>query len=670
MQLAEAEPELIRVLDNATDSDLRNVALYAISQCGSKASLKVLATAAERVNYAPEKSGATEAYIALVKRVLAQGDVKDAEKAANDMMKVAEKNGQTFIKGAAQGILIAAKPSDVLKLTEKALKDKSREYRYAALNSAAAYADQAFYNGLLKIYAKATPEIKTDISNWLCQQADDISKQAEIKALDNKFFIGDLYSEDIELKTSVANLLARMGGKEAVLALAGLLNNVDAATVSLGGEKLLNTVEGNISEPLEFYLSAPATPDAGKTACLRLMANRKYTANAQAVISQVNTGSPEVRNAAYAALKDVVSSQDLPVLYTLLENAGAEAVPFVQQAVITALEGTDKNTQLTMVSGQIDKAQAGKQYLYYPVLASTGQPKALEMISALFAQQTGAAKDAAFQALLDWKGREVAGQLLDICKDPSATIYFDRALNRYIQLASDAGLTGENRRLFLTNALEIAKTDAQKNNILKLLGQTNSYLGMLLAGEYLDNKAVQESAAQAVMNIALNNKSFTGKNVKDLLNKVIEVLNNPDAGYQKEAIRKHLAEMPDEEGFISIFNGKDLTGWKGLVENPIARGGKMKPAELAKKQQAADKVAGEHWSAQDGILFFDGIGGENLCTDKQYGDFEMYVDWNLDPAGPRSRCRYLSAWHTAGTDMGYSPCKGRSTGRIRRIIQQ
>ena len=51
----------------------------------------------------------------------------------------------------------------------------------------------------------------------------------------------------------------------------------------------------------------------------------------------------------------------------------------------------------------------------------------------------------------------------------------------------------------------------------------------------------------------------------------MEVLDNPDAGYQREAIKKHLAEMPQGEGFVSLFNGKDLTGWKGLVQNPIAR---------------------------------------------------------------------------------------------------
>ena len=89
-----------------------------------------------------------------------------------------------------------------------------------------------------------------------------------------------------------------------------------------------------------------------------------------------------------------------------------------------------------------------------------------------------------------------------------------------------------------------------------------------------------------------------------------------------------------------------MTGWKGLVQNPIARA-KMKPGQLAKEQAKADEVMRKGWSVEDGMLIFNGK-GDNLCTEKQYGDFEMYVDWMLDPAGRmpvftcvvRLRCRY------------------------------
>ena len=41
------------------------------------------------------------------------------------------------------------------------------------------------------------------------------------------------------------------------------------------------------------------------------------------------------------------------------------------------------------------------------------------------------------------------------------------------------------------------------------------------------------------------------------------------------------------EGYKALFNGKDLSGWKGLVGNPKTRA-KMSPEELAEAQKKAD----------------------------------------------------------------------------------
>ena len=89
----------------------------------------------------------------------------------------------------------------------------------------------------------------------------------------------------------------------------------------------------------------------------------------------------------------------------------------------------------------------------------------------------------------------------------------------------------------------------------------------------------------------------------------------------------HAADNTPPEGFKALFNGKDLSGWKGLVESPPARA-KMSPAELAEKQKKADEDMRAHWKVVDGVLVFDGK-GQSLCTTKDYGDFELLVDWKI-----------------------------------------
>jgi len=95
--------------------------------------------------------------------------------------------------------------------------------------------------------------------------------------------------------------------------------------------------------------------------------------------------------------------------------------------------------------------------------------------------------------------------------------------------------------------------------------------------------------------------------------------------------RTCLALNDPPAGFKALFNGKDLSGWKGLVEDPKARA-KMSKDELAAKQAEADELMRAHWQVEDGALVFDGK-GQSLCTDKDYGDFEMLVDWKIEKEG-------------------------------------
>jgi hypothetical protein len=83
-------------------------------------------------------------------------------------------------------------------------------------------------------------------------------------------------------------------------------------------------------------------------------------------------------------------------------------------------------------------------------------------------------------------------------------------------------------------------------------------------------------------------------------------------------------------GFTALFNGKDLTGWQGLVELPQRK--KLSPEGLAKKQEEANRKYLPHWKVKDGILTYDGK-GQSLQTAKDYGNIELYVDWKIDRKG-------------------------------------
>ena len=194
--------------------------------------------------------------------------------------------------------------------------------------------------------------------------------------------------------------------------------------------------------------------------------------------------------------------------------------------------------------------------------------------------------------------------------------------------------TPEQKLLMLRGALEIAQTPEQEQAILHQIGCTGTFLGLITAGRYLDdtNQNVQQAAVQTVYAIALAHPEYYGQEVTALLYKAIAVNKDPEADDQKEAMQKHLAQTSQDDGFMSIFNGYDLTGWKGLVEDPIARA-KMTPTELAERQAQADEIMRRDWKVEDGLLVFEGKGYDNLCSEKDYDDIEMYVDWRITAKG-------------------------------------
>jgi hypothetical protein len=88
-------------------------------------------------------------------------------------------------------------------------------------------------------------------------------------------------------------------------------------------------------------------------------------------------------------------------------------------------------------------------------------------------------------------------------------------------------------------------------------------------------------------------------------------------------------------GFTALFNGKDLSGWQGHVDmKERATLPPEKRAELQEKRNAAMK---QQWSVENGSIRLtppkDRKGGVSLQTTRDYGNFELYVDWKIEKNG-------------------------------------
>ena len=210
--------------------------------------------------------------------------------------------------------------------------------------------------------------------------------------------------------------------------------------------------------------------------------------------------------------------------------------------------------------------------------------------------------------------------------------------------------------LALQKRMEQPLNIIQKKNIIWEASKVNGIGSFMFLTKFLEDGDVNQNAATAITKLALNDVRLYGTEVRNALEKATTLIHGEDSAILVPALKAHLKKMPYDYGYVSLFNGKDLTGWKGLVANPIARS-KMSATELQAAQVIADKKMREDWIVQDGLLNFTGNEhGENMATIKQYGDMEMFIDWRIQPKGDAGiylrGTPQVQIWDTSRREVG------------------
>jgi HEAT repeat protein len=601
---------------SSPDVKMKKVCLYALAAIASPDSEKALNGEAAKANYLQEQSDATGSYISYLHNRLAKQDKKQVSAAAKKLMKAASGDKQIAAKTAALELYIAAEGEKAIPEILAALKSGNRQYRAAALNFSSKIKSQKMYDALVsKLNKEKNSEVKSEIIYALGNCENQNILPVIIK-----------YIQEDPVKQAAITVAGKTGNEDVIVPVIKAMNTDNAETVAAGKAALLSVKSDKLIA--EVAAALPEINPVAKIALLDILASRKAAGQFDAVYAQANSSDENVRIAACKALKDVVEEKDAPLVARLLNTSTNDRqTAYLQAALYSSISTLPQGEQAKRVIGLLKTGRNPAQY--YNVLAKIGGGDALKIT---LAGIDGTSGDAAFEALTGWNGALAIPVLFDIAK--KNTKYSEKALAGYVSKINRSDSKPEQKLLLLRNALEIAKTGAQKKEIIKQIAETRTFLSLITAGKYLDDNdaGVQQAAVQAVRKIAVASPEFYGGEVTALLNKAIAVNKNSEAEYQKQEILKHLASLPKDDGFVSIFNGKNLDGWKGLVDDPVKRS-KMTAKQLAGKQKKADEIMRRDWRVENGLLVFDGKGYDNLCTVKDYADFEMYVDWKIAPEG-------------------------------------
>ena len=291
------------------------------------------------------------------------------------------------------------------------------------------------------------------------------------------------------------------------------------------------------------------------------------------------------------------------------------------------------------------------------VLKKRGGREALKEVMKEFEAGNPATRDLCFKALTSWPDFSAASAFYDICASGNKT-FEAPAFESYINIVKSAPLTDERKLLLYRKIMPYARNAERKNMIIENTGRLRTYQSLFFVGGFLDNPETASASANSAISIALPSVNLKtgmyGSVARKILTKAMARLTGPQSDHNREMIKKYLDTMPDDEGFKPMFNGKDLTGWQGLVENPVVRA-KMNRSDLERKQAEANALVPASWSVKDGCIWFNGK-GDNLCSIAEYGDFEMLVDWKITKDGDSGvylrGSPQVQIWDTSRTDVG------------------
>ena len=636
------------------DAAVKASAYNALAMSGAPQANSVLSDAAKKASYKWETTGSVEALLKYAEVAGKKGNIKAADKICKLIISECDEETNINYKTLALDIYVGFHGIDAMKKLQAAASHSNKQYRNATLLMSLKIPGDEVIKRWVSFFPKAIPENKPELIALFGISGDEYALPLLTDALSDS---------DPYVRSEASHALAKISGKKAIPLLTNyMLKFIDTSDQEAAKSALMTLLDKGTMANLLPVLKDGA-PQSKKSA-IELFAWNGDSQYFPLVLQYASASETEVKSAAIKALQNLAGQNDqVQVIELLKSTTDPVMIADLQAALaVAALKNPDADRRSDYIlkaiePGSGESESASLKINVIPVLAKTGGAKALQMVTKEFEGGNPDMRDACFNALINWNDHSASASLYEICASGNKT-FEDRAFDGYLRQIRAARLPDDQKLLLYRKIIPFANTEGKKNSVIAETGRLKTYPALFFVSRYLGDSAASAEAARAAMGIALpasgSSSGLYGTVVKEILVKAAEKLTGPEKDYEKEMISKYVAVMPAGEGFVSMFNGKDLTDWQGLVENPVARS-KMKPAELAKKQLEANKKVPLNWSVRDGMIWFSG-NGDNLCSVKEYGDFEMYADWKITKFGDSGiylrGSPQVQIWDTSRVDAG------------------
>ncbi len=606
----------------ADDLGIRMASLFALANIGDPRADQVLTTRAVRE---PEKDEATSNALLFARRQIQAGNAARAISICNELYASRGSVGESHFRSAALDLIVQARGESALDNLVGAMADSSKQVRVAALNYASRISGEAGTGRWVAALKTARPEVRTEIVSMLGARGDKSAYPAVADAVNDAdgsvraAAIGAAVS--LKKAESVPVLLAhleRMGDPEDVAAVRKALDQLPSAQV--------------IGPAVE---SLPRLTPPACVAMTDLLAKYGPAVPSEPIVALARSRQGAVRLAALKALGPIAREGEQSELIALLLSSETEAERSAAQrslaSVCSRIGDPEKRADMLLKA----YATAGLEVrgLLLRTIGRVGGSKALATVAGETQSKSADLRDEAVRALADWPTIDAYDKLLTVAQSREQLYLRVLALRGCVRVVESSQIDPVYAARFHEKTLASAERVDEKRLVIGALANLPTPEALKAVIPYLGSDSLGLDAAMAAGKISAGKSEGSSESGPPPVARAFIESSVPPR-YKSRVERSFdvaaTLNVPPE-GFTPLFNGKDLSGWKGLVENPVARA-KMTSVQLAAAQGRADSVMRAHWSMADGILLFDGK-GESICTAKDYTDFEMLVDWKIEKNG-------------------------------------
>ncbi len=639
--------DAITRLAGSADPQLQRSVLTCLAKLGHPASFKVLANAAKKTGYMPEPTRATSSLLTYALRVSELGNHSLSLKICKNVNKKCKVPEQLHFKIDA---LITAAGNDNIEnsvsLLTGAMQSDYKAYRMAAIRYAAEK-NSPVAPWITQLNATGSNEVKSEIIYLF-----GILKQKETV----KIVTGYMSDSDSGIRQQAVKSLALIQGSEAVPLIINYLishptppdtETARAALLQTTGKKQLTLLTEGLKQ----------APEGARVVLTEVIAEQRDPSTFGILYHQIGS-TGQVSSVSLENIYLVSSREhldDLMILFDQLENKDEKM--HIEKAIVEAINSShDRSAATKMVLDHAAGSSRTDQYI--GILATVGGKEALETVFSAYNTGNEAVRKEAFNGLVKSDDIMAATHLYEICAGSPSASERGEAFESYVRIVRGAPLPDDQKLLLLRKIESLSPGADHTRTLIRALGGTKTFLSAITLSKYLDGQTFRNDAAMALISVILPDQGgengMDGKIIRKLLIRSLDLLTGQDAQYLKIDVENYLEKMPEAAGFVPMFNGKDLTGWQGLAADPITRRS-LTPEALHKLQKEANEKVKENWSVRDNCIVFNGH-GSNLCSVKEYGSFELIVDWRITKEGDSGiylrGSPQVQIWDTSRVEVG------------------